>query len=214
MFSCVLFDFDGTLMDTSEGIFEAIGKVASHYDVPLSDGQLRAFIGPPLKESFPSIMGLPESEVENAIRIYRKHYASESMFKARVYDGVEAMLGNLCAAGRRLFVSTSKPEGFTKQILRQKGIDGFFQFVGGSDDEEKVRVQKADVIEYVLQSAKIADKRNECLLVGDRCYDVAGSHAAGIKCAGALWGFGSKEELGAADFLVSTPCELERLVLH
>lgn len=214
MFSCVLFDFDGTLMDTSEGIFESIGKVAEYYGVSLSDKQLRAFIGPPLKESFPSIMGLPESEVDNAIRIYRQHYASESMFKARVYAGVEAMLGNLQAAGRRLFVSTSKPEGFTKQILKQKGIDGFFQFVGGSDDEEKMRVQKADVIEYVLQSAQIADKKDECLLVGDRCYDVAGAHAAGIKCAGALWGFGSEDELNVADFLVSTPCELERFVLH
>ena len=213
MFECILFDFDGTLMDTSEGIFESIGKVAEHYGVTLSTEQLRAFIGPPLKESFPSIMGLPASEVQNAIGIYRKHYAAGALFRSRVYDGIEAMLSHLKAAGRRLFVTTSKPENFTKQILAQKGIAHFFQFVGGSDEDEKTRVEKADVIEYVLNAAQIADKRGECLLAGDRCYDVAGAHAVGIKCAGVLWGFGSKDEMSAADFLVDTPDELERLVL-
>lgn len=214
MFSCILFDFDGTLMDTSEGIFDSIGKVAEHYGVELSEEKLKSFIGPPLKESFPLIMGLPESEIDTATKIYRGYYAKGALFKAQVYGGVELMLQHLQEAGKRLFVSTSKPESFTMRILKQKGIDGFFQFVGGSDEDEKTRVEKADVIEYVLQSARITDKREECLLVGDRKYDVVGAHTAGIKCAGVLWGFGTKEELKGADFLFRSPDELECFVLH
>ncbi len=211
MFDYILFDFDGTLMDTSKGVFNSFDKVVAHYGLNIDRAIYSTMIGPPLKESFSKTLGLPEAEIQNAMQIYRSYYAQDGMFEAEIYSGVVELIENLRAAGKKIFVATSKPEIYARQILERKEILGLFDFVGGSDLEEKSRVEKCDVVKYVLQSNGISAQKEKCLLIGDRHYDVDGAHSAGIKCAGILWGFGTRKEFEecGADFIFESPEDAE-----
>jgi len=207
-FEYLLFDFDGTIFDTSPGIFESFDAVAKHYGINIDKNVYNKMIGPPLKYSFVEYFGLPESEVQNAIAAYRDFYSDKGgMFNCKVYDGVLDLLKKLRESGKKIFVATSKPEEYAKAILEKNGMLGLFDFVGGSDMNEKSRVEKVDVVNYVLQSQSIEDKKDSVLMIGDRLFDVNGAHSAGLKCLGILWGFGSQKELedSGADFICETP---------
>lgn len=216
MFSFILFDFDGTLMDTSEGVFHSFDKVVERYGLKADKSVYSSMIGPPLRESFSQTLALPQSEIQNAIETYREYYCEKGLFEARVYDGITDLLQKLRAAGKSVFVATSKPELYARQILERKGMLELFDFVGGSDEAETERASKADVIRYVLESNGISGRKEQCLLIGDRKYDVEGAHEAGISCAGILWGFGTKAEFEAcgADFILKTPADAARFILN
>ena len=100
-------------------------------------------------------------------------------------------------------------------IIERKGLLDLFDFIGGSDITEKGRVTKEDVVKYVLESQKLSENKNDCILIGDRNFDVNGAHAVGIKCAGILWGFGSRKELeeAGADWIFEAPEDLEKFLL-
>ncbi len=215
MFDCILFDFDGTLMDTSRGVFDSFDCVVSHYGLKVSREVYGQMIGPPLRESFCNILFLPESEIDSAMKIYREYYEKKGMFETDIYPGVKDLILNLRASGIKVVVATSKPELYAKKILDKKGLSSLFDFVAGSDIEEKARVEKSDVIEYALDSIGFSKKKGSCLMLGDRKYDIDGSHKAGILCGGVLWGFGSKEEFleHEADFIFAYPKDIEKLLL-
>lgn len=206
MFEYFLFDFDGTLMDTSPGVYNSFDRVVNHYKLGIDRSVYRRMIGPPLRESFANILGLPENEIVNAMAKYREYYSVTGMYEADFYPGVLDVIRKLRSMGKRIFVATSKPEIYARSILEKKGVLDLFDFVGGSDIEEKGRVEKVDVVKYVLESNQIEDL-SKCLMIGDRFYDVKGAHLAGIKCAGILWGFGSRSEMEecGADYIVSDP---------
>lgn len=206
MFEYFLFDFDGTLMDTSPGVYNSFDRVVDHYNLGIDRSVYRRMIGPPLRESFANILGLPENEIVNAMAKYREYYSVTGMYEADFYPGVLDAIRKLRSMGKKIFVATSKPEIYARSILEKKGVMDLFDFVGGSDIEEKGRVEKVDVVKYVLESNQI-DDLSKCLMIGDRFYDVKGAHLAGIKCAGILWGFGSRSEMEecGADYIVSDP---------
>lgn len=208
MFDYVFFDFDGTLFNTSPGIYRSFDYLIDHYGLHDFDkSKYDLMIGPPLKESFEHIMHFPKEEVYNAVKVYREYYSTKGMYECDVYDGIVDLLKNLRKAGKKIFVATSKPEVFAVKILEKKGMLDLFDFVGGSDNAETGRVEKVDVVNYVISSQKLEDCKNRCILIGDRKYDIQGAHAAGIKCAGILWGFGSREEFEeyGADCILETP---------
>lgn len=215
MFKRILFDFDGTLMDTSRGVFNSFDRVVEHYKLDIPRSVYPLMIGPPLKESFTKILKLPESEVAPAMAVYRDYYARAGMFEADVYDGVVPLIKALRTSGRRTFVATSKPEVYAKEILRRFGMLDLFDFVGGADLEEKTRVEKCDIIRYVLEADGNTNK-DDCLLIGDRLYDAEGAHAAGIRAAGILWGFGTREEFErcGADYILETPEDVRAFLLE
>lgn len=214
MFKRILFDFDGTLMDTSRGVFNSFDRVVEHYKLNIPRSVYPLMIGPPLKESFTKILKLPESEIVPAMAVYRDYYARAGMFEADVYDGVVPLIKALRDAGLRTFVATSKPEVYANEILKRKGMLELFDFVGGADLEEKIRVEKCDIIQYVLETDGNTNK-DDCLLIGDRLYDVEGAHAAGIRAAGILWGFGTREEFErcGADYILETPEDVKAFLL-
>lgn len=119
------------------------------------------------------------------------------------------LLKSLRKKSYKIFVATSKPEHFAKQILEHFKIDNLFDFIGGSSMDEKTRIEKVDVVRYVISENKLNPQ--ECILVGDRKYDVLGAHEAGIKCMGILWGFGSKQEFeeSGADFICADMKEVD-----
>ena len=139
---------------------------------------------------------------------YLSYYLPKGIYENSVYPGVEALLRRLRAAGKRLVVASSKWQYGVDTVMRHFGLDTYFDFMGGSE-EKAGRVEKADVIRYILERLSIADT-SRVLMVGDRKYDVEGAAQCGIRTCGVLWGYGSKEELDAAGalFTVSTPEEL------
>lgn len=210
----VLFDFDGTICDTSEGIFNSMEKVCEYYKLPYGKDVFKKMIGPSLKESFTTIFHLPETEVDNAIKIYRDFYSVEGMYQCSPYDGIIQLIKDLRALGKKILVATSKPEVYTKQIIERKGFSELFDFIGGADITEKKRTEKIQVINYVLEENHLTDKKDSCIMIGDRNYDVNGAHTAGLKAIGILWGFGNRKEFEdcKADFICETPADVLKLI--
>lgn len=206
-FSYLLFDFDGTLFDTAPGIYTSMQHVCDHYNLPYGEAEFKKMIGPSLKESFTTIFHLPESEVPQAINVYREYYSTVGMFDCIPYKGVFELIEKLRTMGFKILIATSKPELYAKQILERKGFLHLFDFVGGADLSEQKRCEKIDVVNYVLEENNLVNKKSECLMIGDRKYDINGAHAAGLKASGILWGFGNREEFeqANADFILETP---------
>ena len=216
LYENILFDFDGTIMDTSEGIRNSFDRVVAvyHPDIPGREVYDR-MIGPPLRESFSSVFRLKEEDIVPAMKVYRVYYSEKGMFEAQPYDGIVELLGALRQAGRKVFVATSKPEVYTRRILEEKGMLGLFDFVGGSDLEEKGRVEKVDVIRYVLAENGLTGQEASCVMIGDTRFDMTGACKAGLDSVGVLYGFGTRPELEAAGAgcIVSSVAELGQLLL-
>lgn len=215
LFSNLLFDFDGTICDTAPGIFASMQHVCDYYKLSYTKDDFVKMIGPSLKESFTTIFHLPENEIDNAIYVYREYYSTKGMFECEPYPGIVELIKALRSHGKKILVATSKPEVYTKQILEKKNLSGLFDFVGGADLEEKSRTEKPDVIRYVLKANGLEEKKESCLMIGDRKYDIIGAHTVGLKALGILWGFGNRKEFSEcnADFIFETPEEVKNFLI-
>ena len=211
-FDTLLFDLDGTLTDSTEGIIKCLVHALERmgYEVP---GDMNKFLGPPLYRSFAEFCGMDSEQVNEAVRIFRERYSAVGLFENRVYDGIPEMLNRLAKGGKRIMVATSKPEVYAVRIFDRFGLSPFFEIVGGANING-TRNDKDEVIEYVLEKAGISDRSN-VLMIGDRKQDVLGAHKTGLKCMGILWGFGSLEELteAGADYIAGTPEEAADMLL-
>ena len=191
-YTTLLFDLDGTLTDSAPGIIGCTRHALEIMHRPEPENIMR-FIGPPLIDSFRDFCGMTEQDAKEAVRLYRERYADVGLFENAVYSGVPEMLERLRGAGFRMAVATSKPEVFAVRILDKFGLSRYFDFIGGGE-LNGVRNDKHEVIEYVLENLGSPD-RDTVLMIGDRSHDVIGAHKSGIRCLGALWGYGSREEL-------------------
>ena len=136
---------------------------------------------------------------------YREYFRSKGMFENKVYPDIPEMLQALKQEGCALFVATSKPEPFAKTILEHFDLAKYFDFIGGSTLQE-TRTKKTEVIEYVLETNKL--NAADCLMVGDRYYDIEGARNCNMKVAAVLFGYGDEKELESADYLITSPMEL------
>lgn len=211
-FDTLLFDLDGTLTDSTEGIVKCIEHALTKmgYEMPEDTNK---FLGPPLYQSFAEFCGMNEEQVNEAVRIFRERYSTVGLFENRVYDGIPEMLDRLKKGGKRIMVATSKPEVYAVRIFEKFGLAQYFEIVGGANING-TRNYKHEVIEYVLAKADITD-RSRVLMIGDRKQDADGAHKTGLKCMGILWGFGSIEELteAGADYIAETPQQVTDLLL-
>ena len=211
-FDTLLFDLDGTLTDSTEGIVKCLEYALERMGFDIPD-DTNKFLGPPLYRSFAEFCGMNEEQVNEAVRIFRERYSTVGLFENRVYEGVPEMLKRLRDGGKRIMVATSKPEVYAVRIFDRFGLSQFFEIVGGANING-TRNDKDEVIEYVLGKAGISD-RSSVLMIGDRRQDVIGAHKTGLKCMGILWGFGSIEELteAGADFIAETPIKAADMLL-
>lgn len=207
----LLFDLDGTLTDSKEGIINCARAALAAFGIEADPDSLLGFIGPPLSWAFPYYFGLDEEQTEEAIRIYRKHYAAGGKFENRVYDGVPEMLSALQGAGYRIGLATSKPEGFTNEIMTHFDLAKYFECITGTTPG--LKEEKADVIRKALSRMGVADPR-EALMFGDRLHDMVGAASVGVRAVGVLWGYGSREELleAGASAVCETPRDLVTLL--
>ena len=208
----LLFDLDGTLTDPKEGITKSVRHALHAFGIEAENlDDLCCFIGPPLKDSFMEYYGFTESDAQKAVEIFREYFSSQGIFENKVYEGTRESLEALVKSGKKLYVASSKPEVFVRMILKHFELDSYFEFMGGADFEE-IRVKKADVIRYVLDTCEIRDI-SKTVMIGDRKHDILGAKEFGMESVGVLYGYGSREELtkAGADFLVESIFGLQNL---
>lgn len=194
MVRTVLFDLDGTITDSEQGIINSIRYALCKYEIEIpSETILRAFIGPPLKEQFQNVFRLDEAEAISLVEAYREYYAEKGIFENKVYSGIFPMLSRLREAGLQICMATAKPEKYAKQIAEHFEFAEYFDFIGGACMDGK-RTDKYEVIEYVLQNCNV-EEREKTVMVGDRSHDMIGASKAGVKSIGVLYGYGTREEL-------------------
>lgn len=204
-----LFDLDGTLTDPALGITNSILYAMEKFGLEkVAREKLYCFIGPPLLDMFCSQFGVSREESQTMLTLYREYFSTKGLFENKVYDGVAETLAALKERGARLYLASSKPEIFVKQILAHFKLDQYFTFIGGSTMEE-TRTKKEDVIAYVMEEGKVP--KEGALMVGDRLYDIEGAHANGIAAAGVLFGYGNRKELKDAEHILETFEELLNL---
>lgn len=215
MFRVILFDLDGTLLDPCEGITGSVAYALQKKGYPVPDMEvLKTFIGPPLTDQFMAYCGIDREAGREMVETYREYYRPIGMLQNERYPGVEEMLQRLKESGLVLAVASSKPEPFVKKILAHFGMDGYFDFIGGSS-LDGTRENKAAVIGYVLENMGISPSRNVAM-VGDRMHDVQGAQVFGLFSLAVTWGHGSREELenAKADVLCDTPAEAAAVLLQ
>lgn len=205
----VLFDLDGTLTDSRPGIINSVIHALGRLGLPaLPDEQLRAFVGPPLHDSFASLGIEPEA----AVAAYREYFVDLGIYENSVYDGIPAVLDELLVGGLPVAVATSKPTVFALRVLDHFGLTTYFQAVHGAELDGTNR-HKHEVVALALQSLDV--DAASAVLVGDRAADAIGAAACGVPFIGAGWGYAEPGELEAAGATViaSTPADLLPLLL-
>lgn len=213
MYKYIFFDLDGTISDSSEGITKGIQKALREMGVLVEDrNELRKYIGPPLKYSFTTFEGFNDEQCDEAIKRYREYYSKVGLFENVPYDGIDTLLKQIKESGRKIAVTTSKPEKFTIQILEKFGILKYFDIVAGATLDER-RGEKCDIVAYALEQFGNPDK-SEAVLVGDTRFDAEGASIVGIDCIGVLYGFGTEEELtkSGAKYIAPTVGDIYRFL--
>lgn len=198
MYKAILFDLDGTLTESGEGITKSVQYALEKLGKPVPPlEELRVFVGPPLMEQFMKYADLDEDTARLAVKYYRERYSTVGIFENQLYPGVEEMLSELSAKGYCLAVASSKPERFVLQILEHFHLSDYFDEIVGSEMDGR-RTSKAEVIEETLARLQLSEHREQVVMVGDKEHDVLGARACGLSCVAVSYGYGTREELEQA----------------
>lgn len=206
----ILFDLDGTLTDSGEGIMNAATLALKHFglEVPSRD-EMRVFVGPPLKDTFIKF-GMDPKDTDEGIEVFREYYTDKGIFENFPYPGIRELLRDLKAAGHQLYVATSKPEYMAERVLNHFDLAQYFDLICGATPDES-RVEKSEVIDYLLAQA---GNVNQTIMVGDTTFDVIGAAAHGIPAIGVAWGYGKVADMidAGATAIAHTAQELFELL--
>ena len=215
-YKVLLFDLDGTLTDSEEGILNCVRYGLESCGFPVPEYEvLRSFIGPPLMYSCTHFCGLSRADSERVILKYRERYSEKGIFENRLYNGIKELLSDLKNAGYKIALATSKPEVFALRILEHFGIAEYFDAAAGStigrEDETK-----ADMIRLAVKRLGLHEEdKPYVLMIGDRKHDIIGAHECGIDVAGVYYGFAPEGELEkyGADHILNDVNSLRRMLL-
>lgn len=211
MYNYILFDFDGTVFDTVEGITKCVKYALNKHgmDAPLES--LRCFAGPPLVEKFMELFPVDAVEAQALVDSYRERYKPIGIFECRIFPGIAELLDALRASGKKLAIATLKPQYMAESILERAGLIDKFDAIFGSDENGKGT--KKETAEKCM--AAIGAELSETILVGDTKYDIFGAHQAGLKAVGVRYGYAAQGELeeAGADYLVDSVEELRAFLL-
>lgn len=190
----ILFDLDGTLTDSGEGIIKCSALALRHFGIKVpDDNAMRVFVGPPLHETFVKF-GIPDDKADEAVEIYRSRYNTVGKFENHPYPGIAELLHTLKSNGNRLLVATSKPEALSVEILEKFQLAQYFDRICGAS-LDRSRSSKEAVIAYLLQ--EYPDTEN-MVMVGDTALDILGAKVHGIAAIGVSWGYGDVEQMRQA----------------
>ena len=198
----ILFDLDGTLTDSGEGIMHCTELTLAHYGLPIPPrSEMRSMVGPPLRDSFLRF-GIPFEELDNAVALYRKHYLAVGQYENEPYSGIRQLLEKLTTEGNRLYLATSKPETMAADILQYFDLKQYFSIICGAVPGG--RSTKEEVIAHLLTQL---DTRENLVMVGDTIYDVKGATFHNIPCIAVAWGYGEVENMKDAGAVIAETAE-------
>lgn len=190
----VLFDLDGTLIDSFEGIAKSAQYALRRFGINEENLEnLRPFVGPPLVESFQKWYGLSEEQAIEATDIYRERYRPIGILECSLYPGVEECIRTLKAEGYQIGMASSKPEEFCRRILEHFGLLDLFDDVVGATFDRRIDT-KEEVLNEVFRRWSDIPKDQMCL-IGDTMFDLVGAKKIGIDCIAVSYGFGDAEEM-------------------
>lgn len=194
----ILFDLDGTLINSQEGITKGV-QYALRESMGIEEPDLeslRCFIGPPLALMFDQKYHVQAEKIEPTVAKYREYYDAVGMNECELYPGVRETLQHLRQKGCVIGLASSKPESNCVKILKNHGVADYFDYIVGASVGPERR-EKVLVLEEAFRRMGV-DDRSQVVLIGDTKYDAAGAVKAGIDCIGVTYGFGTREELLAA----------------
>lgn len=211
-YDAVIFDFDGTLFDTSEGIVTHLIRTIAEMDYPpLPEETLKKFIGPSLLLSFKKYCGMTDEEAVKAIYIYRREYDSEGYKLSRMYGGMERLLTDLRSAGIKTVVASAKPQYILDPTIDYFGVRHLFDKVVGSSEEGRLSNDKKSII----ASAVVGER---CVMVGDSSYDILGGRDNGLDTVAVTYGFGftsaRQAEESRPDYIAASVEDLRKILLN
>lgn len=212
-YSAVIFDFDGTICDTGEGILKSAKYAleAFGYDAPDYE-ELTCFIGPPLLITFQEKFGADAATADELVRKFRERYTNKGVFESKLYDGVKELLITLKKDNIKIGIASSKPQDYIETLLDHFGIKSYFDVICGVSFTADCE-SKASIIARCQKELDTAG--NLCLMVGDKKYDMEGAKANLIDSAGVLWGYGTKFEHieAGAKFILKKVDDVEAVAL-
>lgn len=213
MFKAVIFDFDGTLCDTGEGVFKSARYAleAYGYKIP-EDENLSYFVGPPLLVTFQEHFHTTAAEAQELVKKYRERYTNVGLYECKLYDGIPELLEALKNDGLKIGIASSKPKIYIEQLLDKFSISKYFDSVCGVDFEVDCE-PKQSIISRSLTELGVDAK--DAIVVGDRSYDVQGANECGAVSVGVEWGYGNKFEFieNSADYIVDKKEDVESIAL-
>lgn len=193
----ILFDLDGTLTDSGEGIINCASLALEHFGILVPDRKtMGVFVGPPLHDTFVKF-GVPEDKVDEAVKVFRSRYFTVGKFENFPYPGIPELLQTLKNHGHKLLIATSKPETLALEITNHFDLAQYFDRICGAS-LDRSRITKEDVIEYLLS---LEESTENAIMVGDTEFDVLGAAAHGIPTIGVSWGYGNVEDMQKAGAL-------------
>lgn len=210
----VIFDFDGTICDTGEGILKSAKYALDSYGYPTPEdhNELTFFIGPPLLVTFQEKYGADPTRADELVKKYRERYTDIGLFESHLYDGVEELLKRLKSSNIKLAIASSKPQHYIEILLEKFGIMNYFDVICGvtftTDCESK-----ANIISRCRK--ELGTEANATLVVGDRSFDIDGARVNMLDSVGALWGYGNKFEFieAQARFIADKVSDIEAIAL-
>ncbi len=204
----VLFDLDGTLIDSEAGITGSMRHAFAAMGVDAPDAAvLRGWIGPPLRATFPDVLGDDPERIEAAVAHYAERFEATGWSEHVVYPGIAEVVDALAARGTRLAIVTTKLRTHAERIIANLSFGSRFERVYaaavGSRHSEKAAMIAAALADFATSAGDVA-------MIGDRHFDIEGARANGVRAIGVTWGFGSRAELreAAADAIVDAPRDL------
>ncbi len=230
MIKYIFLDLDGTITQSEFGILASAKYALTRFGIEENDPERqRKFLGPPLTVSFRELYGLSEEDIPKAIKLYREHYVGGAYKDAPLYEGIEETLRKLKEDGKILYIVTSKPKYIAEKVAEHFQLERFITEVIGPV-EEKQKAGKEDLIEEAAkrvidllndssdESAEdtdgkglpLSDIYKDTVMIGDRCYDIEAAKKLGVTSIGALYGYGTREELeeAGADYIAETPADI------
>jgi len=211
MYKYVLFDFDGTVYDTVEGITKSVQYALAKHGIEAELSELRCFAGPPLVDKFMEVYSVTEEQAQQLVVDYRERYRPIGLLECQLFAGMKELILKLKEKGIKTAITTMKPQEMAEMLLEREGMIPLFDAIYGSTLSQNITKQK--LVEMAMDTLG-ADK-NETILVGDTKYDIHGAHQAGIVAVGVRYGYAAENELedAGADFIVDTMQDLEDFLL-
>lgn len=192
MYDIILFDFDGTIYDTLEGITKSMQYALNQQGIYPKLDELKCFAGPPLHDKLEEVYGFTGEKADEVVRVFRERYAHIGIYESCIFHGVEELLKKLKAAGKRLGIATSKPEVMANKLLEMQNIREYFEVVSGSSVSGKLS-SKDIILREALR--RFGSDGENAVLVGDTKYDVMGAHKCALTCIGVRYGYAADGEL-------------------